>query len=80
MRLLVLDEGLRADGRGVADIRPISSRAGLLPRTHGSSLFTRGETQVRRAPRAGNRLSLFLFVSHLAPDSPTWPLTSPPGP
>jgi hypothetical protein len=35
----------RADGRGVTDIRPITSRAGLLPRTHGSALFTRGETQ-----------------------------------
>ncbi|KXZ45459.1 hypothetical protein GPECTOR_54g200 [Gonium pectorale] len=45
MRSLVLEEGLRADGRGVADIRPIFSRAGLLPRTHGSALFTRGETQ-----------------------------------
>jgi len=46
MRGLVLKEGLRADGRGVSDIRPITSRAGLLPRTHGSALFTRGETQV----------------------------------
>ncbi len=46
MRSLVLDEGLRADGRGVTDIRPITSRASVLPCTHGSSLFTRGETQV----------------------------------
>lgn len=46
MRGLVLDEGVRADGRGVTDIRPISARCGLLPRTHGSTLFTRGETQV----------------------------------
>ncbi|GIL59632.1 hypothetical protein Vafri_14366, partial [Volvox africanus] len=45
MRSLVLEEGVRADGRGVSDIRPITSRAGLLPRTHGSALFTRGETQ-----------------------------------
>ncbi|GFR41812.1 hypothetical protein Agub_g2582 [Astrephomene gubernaculifera] len=45
MRSLVLEEGVRADGRGVGDIRPISCRAGLLPRTHGSALFTRGETQ-----------------------------------
>ncbi|GLI65046.1 hypothetical protein VaNZ11_008469, partial [Volvox africanus] len=45
MRSLILEEGVRADGRGVSDIRPITSRAGLLPRTHGSALFTRGETQ-----------------------------------
>jgi polyribonucleotide nucleotidyltransferase len=48
MRQLVLREGVRADGRSVTDIRPITSRAGVLPRTHGSSLFTRGETQVGR--------------------------------
>ena len=45
MRALVLDEGYRADGRGVDEVRPIWSRAGVLPRTHGSVLFTRGETQ-----------------------------------
>ncbi len=45
MRGLVLREGFRADGRGVADVRPIWSRAQVLPRTHGSVLFTRGETQ-----------------------------------
>lgn len=45
MRNLVLREGYRADGRGVDQVRPIWSRAGLLPRTHGSALFTRGETQ-----------------------------------
>ncbi len=45
LRALVLDEGRRADGRGLLDIRPITSEVGLLPRTHGSALFTRGETQ-----------------------------------
>jgi hypothetical protein len=39
-------QGKRIDGRGLTDIRPIRSRANLLPRTHGSALFTRGETQV----------------------------------
>ncbi|HXG60717.1 MAG TPA: polyribonucleotide nucleotidyltransferase [Planctomycetota bacterium] len=38
-------EGKRADGRGLKEIRPISIQLGLLPRTHGSALFTRGETQ-----------------------------------
>ncbi|MCX8006755.1 MAG: polyribonucleotide nucleotidyltransferase [Coriobacteriia bacterium] len=46
MRAMVLDEGERADGRGLADIRPISCVAGYLPRSHGSGLFTRGQTQV----------------------------------
>lgn len=40
-----ITEGKRIDGRGLKDIRPISCEVGLLPRTHGSSLFTRGETQ-----------------------------------
>ncbi len=37
--------GRRSDGRGAKDLRPISSEVGVLPRTHGSALFTRGETQ-----------------------------------
>jgi polyribonucleotide nucleotidyltransferase len=45
MRRQVLEEGRRADGRGPMDIRPISGRVSVLPRTHGSALFTRGETQ-----------------------------------
>jgi polyribonucleotide nucleotidyltransferase len=44
-RRLILDHGRRADGRGFEDIRPIQIEVGLLPRTHGSALFTRGETQ-----------------------------------
>ncbi len=45
VRSLILDKGRRVDGRGFDDIRPISIEVGLLPRTHGSALFTRGETQ-----------------------------------
>jgi polyribonucleotide nucleotidyltransferase len=45
LRRAVLEEGRRADGRGPADIRAISCEVGILPRTHGSALFTRGETQ-----------------------------------
>jgi polyribonucleotide nucleotidyltransferase len=45
VRELVLGEGIRMDGRGVEEIRPISVEVGLLPRAHGSGLFTRGETQ-----------------------------------
>ncbi|MCR4288099.1 MAG: polyribonucleotide nucleotidyltransferase [Deltaproteobacteria bacterium] len=45
MREMVLKEHRRVDGRGLGDIRPITCEVGLLPRTHGSALFTRGETQ-----------------------------------
>ena len=41
----IIKEGKRPDGRGLANIRPISCEVGILPRTHGSALFTRGETQ-----------------------------------
>jgi DNA polymerase III epsilon subunit family exonuclease len=44
-RTMTLSEGIRMDGRGVDEIRPISVEVGLLPRAHGSGLFTRGETQ-----------------------------------
>ena len=46
VRSRILDEGLRPDGRKTDEIRPISCEVALLPRTHGSGLFTRGETQV----------------------------------
>jgi polyribonucleotide nucleotidyltransferase len=45
VRKMILDEGIRLDGRSYTQIRPIECEVGLLPRTHGSALFTRGETQ-----------------------------------
>ncbi|MCD6363624.1 MAG: polyribonucleotide nucleotidyltransferase [Synergistetes bacterium] len=45
VRRMIVEEGVRADGRGWKDIRPITCEVGVLPRTHGSALFTRGETQ-----------------------------------
>ena len=45
VRWNVLDTGIRIDGRDVKTVRPILAEVGLLPRTHGSALFTRGETQ-----------------------------------
>ncbi|MDR1319611.1 MAG: polyribonucleotide nucleotidyltransferase [Treponema sp.] len=45
LRSSILDKGKRVDGRGTEDIRDITCEVGLLPRTHGSALFTRGETQ-----------------------------------
>src|SRR5205085_12607263 len=44
-RNLMLNEGMRVDGRSFTEIRPITIALGYLPRTHGSSVFTRGETQ-----------------------------------
>ena len=41
----IVEDGIRPDGRGLNEIRPLSSEVGLLPRAHGSSLFTRGVTQ-----------------------------------
>ncbi len=52
-RRIIIDENRRADGRGHEDIRPISIEVGLLPRAHGSGLFTRGETQVLTALTLG---------------------------
>lgn len=45
MRRMILEEKKRLDGRGLTDVRPITCEIGVLPRTHGSSLFIRGETQ-----------------------------------
>ncbi len=45
VRFNILDDGVRIDGRDLKTVRPIVSEVGILPRTHGSALFTRGETQ-----------------------------------
>ena len=45
VRNMILERGVRADGRGPTDIRTVTCEVGVLPRTHGSALFTRGETQ-----------------------------------
>ncbi len=46
VRRWLLDEGKRVDGRGMDEIRPLAAEVGLLPRVHGSGMFTRGQTQV----------------------------------
>lgn len=46
VRTNILEKGKRPDGRGVTDVREISAETGILPRTHGSALFQRGDTQV----------------------------------
>ena len=56
MREMILAKNKRLDGRGLTDIRPISIELGLLPRTHGSALFTRGETQSITTITLGTKL------------------------
>jgi polyribonucleotide nucleotidyltransferase len=46
VRRRIVDEGVRPDGRGLTDIRPLSAEVGVVPRVHGSGLFKRGQTQV----------------------------------
>ena len=46
VRRWLLDDGKRVDGRGIDEMRPLAAEVGLLPRAHGSGLFTRGQTQV----------------------------------
>ncbi|MCQ2368905.1 MAG: polyribonucleotide nucleotidyltransferase [Paludibacteraceae bacterium] len=56
MRRAVLDEGMRLDGRKTTDIRPIWCEVGYLPGPHGSSIFTRGETQSLSTVTLGTKL------------------------
>jgi len=53
MRERVVKDGIRLDGRGARDVRPISVEVGLVPRAHGSGLFQRGETQVLNVTTVG---------------------------
>jgi polyribonucleotide nucleotidyltransferase len=55
MRRMVLDEGVRLDGRGTRDIRPIWGEVDYLPGAHGSALFTRGETQALASTTLGTK-------------------------
>ena len=53
VRQMILEEEIRPDGRGLREIRPVSCEVGILPRVHGSGLFTRGQTQVLTALTLG---------------------------
>ena len=55
VRRLIVDKGIRVDGRSVKEVRPIWSEVGYLPRAHGSALFTRGETQALVAATLGTK-------------------------
>ena len=66
-RRRILDEGIRPDGRGLKDIRPISTEVGILPRTHGTGLFSRGMTQVLSIATLGS-LTQVQRLDTLSPD------------
>jgi polyribonucleotide nucleotidyltransferase len=53
VRKAIIEEGIRPDGRGLADVRPIECAVDLLPRTHGSAVFQRGQTQVMSVTTLG---------------------------
>jgi len=55
VRSRILDEGIRPDNRGTKEVRPVSAEVGLLPRAHGSGVFTRGQTQVVSVVTLGTR-------------------------
>jgi len=56
MRAMILDEGRRIDGRGYDEVRPITCQVGILPRVHGTALFTRGQTQALVATTLGTKM------------------------
>jgi polyribonucleotide nucleotidyltransferase len=56
MRQMILNEGRRTDGRGMDEIRPITCEVGILPRTHGSAIFTRGQTQSLSVATLGTKI------------------------
>ena len=66
MRKRILTEGKRADGREVTEIRPLDIHVGVLPRTHGTGLFARGETQVLTVATLGG-LSMAQKLDTLSP-------------
>ena len=68
MREMILSNAKRLDGRGLTDIRPITIEVGLLPRTHGSALFQRGETQSLTTVTLGTKLDEQI-IDGLLPDS-----------
>ena len=68
MREMILRDAKRLDGRGLKDVRAIEIEVGLLPRTHGSSLFQRGETQALATMTLGTKLDEQI-IDGLLPDS-----------
>lgn len=68
MRNRVLKEGIRIDGRGLADIRQIDAEVAVIPRTHGSAIFQRGETQILGVTTL-NMLKMEQQIDSLSPET-----------
>ena len=66
VRSRVLNEGVRIDGRGLADIRPLDAEVAVIPRVHGSAIFQRGETQILGVTTL-NMLKLEQSIDSLSP-------------
>jgi polyribonucleotide nucleotidyltransferase len=71
LRRQVLESGERVDGRGAREVRPITIESGLLPRAHGSALFTRGQTQALVAATLGTQNDVQRLDSIDDPDETT---------
>ena len=67
VRRLIADEKIRPDGRKPDEIRPLESEVGLLPRAHGSGLFTRGQTQALSVLTLG-ALGDYQLIDGLGPE------------
>jgi polyribonucleotide nucleotidyltransferase len=67
MRRRVIEQGVRLDGRGPKDIRPLSAEVGVVPRAHGSALFERGDTQVLNTTTLG-MLRMTQMIDTLDPE------------
>ena len=67
MRARVIEHGVRLDGRGPRDLRPLSAEVGLIPRAHGSSLFNRGDTQALNVTTLG-MLRMTQMIDTLDPE------------
>ena len=68
MRTRVLKEGIRIDGRGKSDIRDLDAEVGVIPRTHGSAIFQRGETQILGVTTL-NMLKMEQQIDALSPET-----------
>jgi polyribonucleotide nucleotidyltransferase len=68
VRQRIISEGVRIDGRGLKDIRPLSAQINVVPRVHGSSLFERGETQILNVATL-NMTRMEQMIDTLSPDT-----------
>jgi polyribonucleotide nucleotidyltransferase len=68
VRQRILKDGLRIDGRGLADIRPVSAEVAVIPRVHGSAIFERGETQILGVTTL-NMLKMEQQIDSFAPEN-----------